>query len=122
MKPVAADALFGEAARKGESLGKIRLGAMERRIEAGDLRNLRRKLHDRANGRQVVRLVQGRERRELAEVVEHRLGHAHGTCVLEAAVDHAMTEADHRASIEQLAPGLEDLARSRAMVEALRRE
>src|SRR5208337_3005795 len=57
MKPVSPDALFGEAAREGERLGKIRLGAMERRVEAGDLRKLRRDIHDRAHGRDIVWLM-----------------------------------------------------------------
>ena len=77
MKSIAANALLGEAARQGERLREIGLGAMKGRVEAGDLRYLRRSLHDRADGGEVVRLMQGRERLEFGEVVEHGLGHPH---------------------------------------------
>src|SRR5208283_3753744 len=82
VKSVAANALVGEPAWQGERLGEIGLASMERRVEAGDLWKLRRSLHDRAHGRDIVRLMQGRERRELGEVVEHGFGDVHGACVL----------------------------------------
>ena len=47
MKSVAANAFLCEAARQRERLGEPRLGAMEGRVEAGDLRNFRRSLEDR---------------------------------------------------------------------------
>ena len=59
MKPVATNALFSETARQSERLSQIGLGTMEGCVEAGNLRNLRRGLHDRANRREVVRLMQG---------------------------------------------------------------
>jgi hypothetical protein len=54
MKSVPANALFREPAGQRERLGQIRLGAMESRVKAGDLWNLRRSLQDRADRREVV--------------------------------------------------------------------
>ena len=77
-------------------------------------------LHDRADGGEVVRLMQRRERLEFGEVIEYGLGHPHGRVVVETAVDDAMTEGDDRFVLQQRAPGLNDLARGGAVVEALR--
>ena len=57
MKSVAANALLGEAPRQGERLGESGLGAMEGSIEAGDLRDFRCGLKDRADRSEVVRLM-----------------------------------------------------------------
>ena len=40
--------------------------------------------------------MQGRKRLEFSEVVKHGLCHPHRRGVLDAAVDHAMTEGDDR--------------------------
>ena len=104
MKSIATNALLREAARQGERLRKIGLGAMEGRVEAGDLRYLRRGVHDRADGGEVVRLMQRCERLEFGEVVEHGLGHPHRRRVAETAVDHAMTEADNRPPLSSAPP------------------
>ena len=64
--------------------------------------------------------MQGRKRLEFGEVVKHGIGHPHRPAVLEAAVDHAMTESDDRFALQQRASGLNDLARRGAVVEALR--
>ena len=120
VKSIAANAFLREAPRQGERLRQIGLGAMEGRVEAGDLRYLRRGHHDRTDGGEVMRLMQGRERLEFGEVVEHGLGHPHRRGVVETPVDHAMTEGDNRPSFEQRAPVLNDLACGGAVVEAFR--
>ena len=122
MKPVATNALFSETARQSERLSQIGLGTMEGCVEAGNLRNLRRGLHDRANRREVVRLMQGRERFEFREIIEHGLCHAHRRGIVEAAMDNTVTESDHRFPFEQCAPSCDDLARGGSMIEALRLE
>ena len=122
MKSVAANALLGEPAGQGERLGQIRLGAMERRIEAGDLWNLRRSLHDRADRREVVRLMQRGERLEFGEIVEHSLVHPHRRVVFYAAVDHAVTKRRDRPSFEQCASRRDDLAHGGVVIESLRFE
>jgi hypothetical protein len=78
--------------RAGERVSETGLAAMERRIKANDLRNLRRKLHHRADRGEVVRLKQGRKRPKFGEVVKRVLGHPYRRAVLEAAPDHAMTD------------------------------
>jgi hypothetical protein len=93
---------------------------MERRVEASDLWNLRRKLHDCADGCEIVRLIQWRKRLKFGEVLEHDLCHPHRRGVVETIVDHAMTEGDDRFALEQPASGLNDLTCRGAVVEALR--
>jgi hypothetical protein len=122
MKSIAANALLGEAARHRERLGEIRLGAMEGRVKAGDLRNLRRSVHDRANWGEVVRLMQRGEGLQLDEVIEHGLGHPDGSVIVDAAVDHPVAESGHGPPLEQRASGRDDLARRSAVIEALRGE
>ena len=120
VKSVTTNAFLTEAPRQSERLSQIGLGAMEGRVEAGDLRYLRRGLHDRADGGEVVRLMQRRERREFGEIIENGFGHPHGRGVVETAVDDAMTEGDDRLFLQQRAPGLNDLAHGGVVVEALR--
>src|SRR5271170_4104260 len=119
MKPVPANARVGEAARQSERLGEIRLRAVEGRVEAGDLGNLRRALHDRADRREVVRLMQGRERLEFREIIEHRLCNPYRLDIVEAAMDDAVTEGDNRSLLQQGAPGRRDLAHGRGMIVGL---
>ena len=66
MKSITTNAFLTEAPRQSERLSQIGLGAMEGRVEAGDLRYLRRGFHDRADGGEVEQLMQRRERREWA--------------------------------------------------------
>src|SRR5215813_569364 len=73
MKAIAADALGRELARQREFAGKRRLVAMEGRVEAGDLRHLRRDGSDSPDGGDVVRLVQRRERYQLLKMGHHLL-------------------------------------------------
>ena len=92
MKPVATNALFSETARQSERLSKIGLGTMEGGVEADNLRNLRGGLHDRTNRCKVVWLMQGRERFEFREIVEHGLCHTHRRGIVEAAMDNTAAE------------------------------
>ena len=66
---------------------------MEGRVEACHLRQLRQPLQQEPDGRQVVRLVQRRERHELLERVEHCGVRAHRPRVFHAAVHHPMSDA-----------------------------
>ena len=68
MKAVAEHALLAEFARNGEELGDPRMRPVERRIEAGDLRQIGKALGDRLDRREVVRLMQGGKRRQLGEI------------------------------------------------------
>src|SRR5438477_6425174 len=67
---------------------------MERSVEAGDLRKLRQSLEQRTYWRQVVRLMQRRERYVFLERADHGRIEAHRLRVLESAVNDAMSDTD----------------------------
>src|SRR6266478_5306479 len=83
-----------ELGRQRESLRDGRIRPMERRVEARDLREFWRALEQQGDGRQVVRLVQGRERDEALERLE-RLGQdPHGSGVCQTPVHDPVAYAD----------------------------
>ena len=63
---------------------------MKRRIKAGDLRKPRPVDHDRPDGRQIVRLMQRRERDIALEAVQHVFRHENGLIEFRAAMHDAM--------------------------------
>ena len=109
VEAVAAHARIGELLRQREHLRERRVRPVDRGVEARDLRQLRRALEHRADRRQVVRLVQRRERHELLELRDDRGVEAHGRGVVDAAVDDAVTD------------GREPVIRRRASPSASRR-
>ena len=118
VEAVAANAGVAELARQGEGLRDVRLAAMERRVEAGDLRKMRRRGGDRLDRRKVVRLVQRRQRHQAGELGQNVGIDARRRGELHAAMDDAMAERQHRPSGQQLAPQRDDLVGGAAMVEA----
>ncbi len=72
MKPVALHAALGDHARQRERLRKRGLSAMKGGVEARDLRQRRRVRGDDAHRRDVVRLMQGRQRDQALERGQHR--------------------------------------------------
>ena len=98
MKAVAADAVVMEAARQGEPVGELRMGAVEGGIEAGDLGQVRLASGDRADAGEVVRLMQRGERAERLELGEHGIVDPHRGGELGAAVDHPVAHAPSRMS------------------------
>ena len=66
MKAIAPDAGLGEITRQRKGLRDVRLAAMKRRIKAGNLRDMRRRIKDCADRRQVMRLMQGRQWHQLS--------------------------------------------------------
>ena len=71
MEAVAPHALVVERPRQGIAVGVRRVAAVKRGVEAGDLRHLRIDLLRQPDRREVVRLVQRRQRRELGEPRQH---------------------------------------------------
>ena len=120
MEAVAAHARVVELLRQREHLRERRVGAVERGVEAGDLRQLRRALQQRADRREVVRLVQRRERHELLELRHDRGVDADRRGVVGAAVDDAMADRGEPVvrAVRRLQP-VEDV-RERAVVAELR--
>src|SRR5207253_5290255 len=82
--------LFGQR----ESLGHVGIRSVERRVEAGDLCELRRALQQLGNGRHVVRLMQRRERNEARERLERLRLDPDWTGELESPVDDPVSDAD----------------------------
>ena len=71
VEPVAPHALVVIGARQGERVVDEGMAAVERRVEAGDLRRSGKGRDRRLDAGEVVRLVQRRERDELAQLGEH---------------------------------------------------
>ena len=69
---------------------------MERGVEAGDLRQLRQAREQEADRREVVRLVQRRERHVFLQRVDDRGVDARRLRVLEPAVHDPMADAARR--------------------------
>jgi len=88
VEAVAPDPLLREPARQGEGPGERGNRRVKRRVEAGHLGDVREALHDVADGRQVVRLVQGRQGNELIEIVQDLPVHDDRLRVLQPPVDH----------------------------------
>ena len=92
VKPVAANALGRQLARQGEFLCQRRLRSVEGRVEAG---NLRERGHNGANGadrRDMVGLVQRRERHQHFKCANHPVIDQHRFGVGGAAVHDAMPD------------------------------
>src|SRR6187399_1698271 len=86
---------------------------MKRRVEAGDLRDARKAFRDGIDCREIVRLMQRRERHQLAQMVEDIAGHAHGRRKACTSMHDAMTDAENRRTLVLPAqPGRERVERS----------
>ena len=70
VEAVAANALRVETFRQGEVIGNRAMTAVESRIEAGDLRQLRKARAERLHGGEIVRLMQRRQRDVALELGE----------------------------------------------------
>ena len=67
MKSVSSHAGVVQLLGQGESLRDVRICAVERRVEARNLRQLRTALEQATNRSQIVRLMERRERDQLFE-------------------------------------------------------
>ena len=68
---------------------------MKTGVEAGHLRDARQTLGNRVDCREVVRLMQRGERNELAQLLEDLPSHDRRAGEARAAMDDAMTDAEH---------------------------
>ena len=80
------------------------MASVEGRIETGHLRQLRKALHQTANGRKVVRLMQRRERNEPREVCDHFGVDLSWAIVVRTAVNNPMTDSDRLEVLRVLQP------------------
>ena len=81
VETVAAHARLVHFVGQSEHLREFRIGAMKRRIEAGDLRHLRGALHHCTDRGEVVRLVQRRERDEAGRAPQATASSTRTGCV-----------------------------------------
>ncbi len=82
VEPVAAYTRVMQFARNGEASGNIRIRGVECCIEARDLRHIWLPLQQRPDRRQVVRLVQWRQRDELLQRVQHIAVYRYGPQII----------------------------------------
>ena len=94
MKAVAAHALRIEALRDGVVIRDRAVAAMERGVEAGNLRQMRKTRENGADRREIVRLVQRRERDIALKIGEHLVVDQNRTVVIGAAMHDAVTDRD----------------------------
>src|SRR6185436_2163454 len=93
--------------------------AMKAGIEAGHLGHARQSLFDRFDGRQIVWLVQRRERNQFLQL-SHDLWRDHyGPGKFRAAMDHAMAHAEHsRAGVVRSKPECEGTDRVASVLDS----
>ena len=93
VEAVAAHALGVEPLRNGVMIRDRAVAAMKRGIEAGDLRQIGKALEQRADRREIVRLVQRRQRNVALEIVRARRASIRtGSVVLRSAMHDAMAD------------------------------
>lgn len=101
MKAVALEAVVEKGFGQGQAPRGFGLRAVERRVEAGDLRQARTQGPDRPHGHEVVRLVQRRERRQGGHPGKRVVVDQHRALEAAPAMHHPM--ADRR---DRSGPGL----------------
>ncbi|CFN72128.1 Uncharacterised protein [Bordetella pertussis] len=105
VETVAPHALLVQVLGQRVAVGQRRVGAVEGRVEAGHLRDVRPALADHADGRKVVGLVQRRQRGEIVQLRQHVVVDQHRRIVLGAAMHHAVTDGAGRAAQVAAEPG-----------------
>jgi hypothetical protein len=76
---------------------------VERRVEAGDLRQRGRAFEQAHHGRQAVRLVEGRQRDETLESLERLVRHSHRRRELESSVHDTVSDC-HQSVMREVPP------------------
>ena len=92
MESIAPHSLGVEAVRNGEMIGHGPVAAVKRGIETGDLRQFREARQNRADRREIVGLMQRRQRNIALKLGQHSAVDADWLVVIRAAVDDTMTD------------------------------
>src|SRR5271165_1670146 len=103
MEAVSSNASVGQSTWQCKGLGDVLLGAMKSRVKAGDLRHMWSGVEDCANGREVVGLMQWRQRFEPFQRCQHIAIHADRAVEFHPAVNDPVTDAYDRRSRNQAA-------------------
>ena len=98
VEAIAVHALRPYGRGQGIHLRQFRLGAMERRVETGNLWECGRQRGDGADGRDVVGLMQRRERHQRFEGGDNLVVHADRRCISRTAVDDTVP---HREQLDR---------------------
>jgi hypothetical protein len=104
MKSVALHPFFCEATGQAKGLRQVWLRAMKCGIETDRLGHSWRCRQDGADRRQVVWLVEWRQRDQLRQIIEQRASNPDWRGIIPAAVDNPVTNATDPA-LHQLLPG-----------------
>ena len=117
MKAIASDALLIERVGQRKGLLDLGSGSVEGGIETGHLRQFGIEGHCHFDGREIVRLVQRRERHQLLQLGEQFRRDTGGSGVVQTAMDDAVAERVKPSVAEPLSGPRqyrrEDLARHR---------
>ena len=94
MKPISPDPFIVESAGYGIAIREFVMAAVKGSIEACDLREGRKSGKKRADRRQIMRLMQRRERRETLEARDHAMVDQHGPVVIRSAMHDPVTDGE----------------------------
>ena len=116
MKAVAAHAFRVEVLRDRVVIRQRMMRAVEGGVEAGDLRKVGRACAERMDRREVVGLMQRRQRRVALEVREHLVVDHDRLVVSRSAMNDPMADGDRLELLRRAQPGSRDLQRGRNVV------
>lgn len=122
MKAVAAHAFGVELLRDGEVVGERAMATVESGVETRHLGQLRPKFEDRANRREIVRLVQWRKRNVPRQAIEHFRAHQNGLGIFGTAMHDPMSDRGQVHVLGPAQPLCRDLDRGREVADLLQRK
>ena len=102
MEAISLDALVGNFFRQGKPPGQVGLGHVKAGIEAGDLRKIRIGGLNRADAREIVGLVQRRERAQRLQLRDYGIGNANRPREYTSAMNDAMSRGDQLDRVFQI--------------------
>src|SRR6185437_14048385 len=117
VEAVAADPGIGKRAGDCKDLRDAGLRAMECRVEAGDLREMRHGVRDHPNGREVVRLMQWRERDQSPERMNDVGRDLYRRGELGSAMHDSMTDGGYTLLPEQFLARVQNLQRRSRVIQ-----
>ena len=92
MKSITPDPFIVQAEGYGVVVRDLVVIAVKGRVEAGDLRQCGKSGKQSADWRQIMRLMQGRERSEMLQTRDHAMIDQHGPVVIGTAMHDAMAD------------------------------
>ena len=94
MKPITPDPFIVQPAGYGVVVRDLVMVAVKGRVEAGDLRQRRKSGKQSADRRQIVGLMQRRERREALQTRDHAVVDQHGPVVIRTAMHDPVADGE----------------------------